>query len=99
MESRSRSEDRGDRLETSLSGTNLERAGDYNRRIVLQAIRVAGETTRSELAAITGLTTPTIANIARRLLDEGLILDAGKRVGQRGQPAIRLAINPDGAFA
>jgi predicted NBD/HSP70 family sugar kinase len=90
---------RGARLATSLSGTNLERAGDYNQRIVLQAIRVAVETTRSELASITGLTTPTIANITRRLFDEGLIVDAGKRTGHRGQPAVRLAINPDGAFA
>jgi predicted NBD/HSP70 family sugar kinase len=91
--------DRNARLSTSLSGTNLERAGDYNQRIVLQASRVAGEVTRSELAVTTGLTTPTIANITRRLLDERLIVEAGKRVGLRGQPAVRLAVNPDGAFA
>lgn len=92
-------DDRGTRLAGSLSGTNLERAADYNQRIVLQAIRVAGESTRAELSTITGLTAPTIANITRRLLDLGLIAEAGLRFGQRGQPALRLRVNPDGCFS
>ncbi|MBT0670777.1 ROK family transcriptional regulator [Novosphingobium profundi] len=86
------------RLSISLSGTNLARAGDYNQRIVLQAIRLAGETTRQMLVKQTGLTAPTIANIAARLEDMGLITHAGRHHGSRGQPALRLAINPDGAF-
>ena len=92
-------DDRGTRLVSSLSGTNLERAADYNQRIVLQAIRVAQETTRAELAALTGLTAPTIANITKRLIDLGLIAEAGRRFGLRGQPALRLRVNPDGCFA
>ncbi len=91
--------DRGARLGISLSGTNLERAGDYNQRTVLQAIRVSGEASRTELAAITGLTAPTIANITRRLLDAGLISEAGRRQGARGQPAAQLVINPAGGFS
>ncbi|MGN6374477.1 MAG: ROK family protein [Sphingomonas sp.] len=86
------------RLTVSLSGTNLERAGDYNQRIVLQAIRLARETTRQELSRITGLTAPTIANITRRLLDAGLAKSAGRLQGKRGQPAMRIAIDPDGGF-
>jgi len=92
-------DDRGTRLVSSLSGTNLERAGDYNQRIVLQAIRVADEITRAELAAITGLTAPTIANITKRLIDLDLIAEAGRRFGLRGQPARRLRVNPDGCFS
>jgi len=92
-------DDRGTRLVSSLSGTNLERAADYNQRIVLQAIRVGEEITRAELAAITGLTSPTIANITKKLLDLGLIAEAGRRFGMRGQPALRLRVNPDGAFS
>jgi predicted NBD/HSP70 family sugar kinase len=92
-------DDRGTRLASSLSGTNLERAADYNQRIVLQAIRVGEEITRAELATITGLTAPTIANITRRLLDLGLIAEAGRRFGLRGQPALRLCVNPDGCFS
>jgi predicted NBD/HSP70 family sugar kinase len=91
--------DRGARLGISLSGTNLERAGDYNQRTVLQAIRVSGEASRTDLATITGLTAPTIANITRRLLEEGLISDAGRRQGARGQPAAQLVINPAGGFS
>ena len=90
---------RGARLGISLSGTNLERAADYNQRTVLQAIRVSGEASRSNLAAITGLTAPTIANIARRLLDAGLIREAGRRQSPRGQPASQLVINPAGGFS
>lgn len=60
-----------------LSGTNLVRAADHNQRITLHAIRVNGALTRVELARITGLTTPTIANISRRLLADGMIEEAG----------------------
>lgn len=90
---------RNARLTLSLSGTNLERAGDYNQRIVLQAIRLTDETTRSELARVTGLTPPTIVNITRRLIDMGLVKPAGRLQGKRGQPAMRIVIDPDGAFA
>jgi predicted NBD/HSP70 family sugar kinase len=90
---------RSARLAASMSGTNLARAGDYNQRTVLQAIRSGGETTRVELAALTGLTAPTIANITKRLIDLGLVRLVGRRQGARGQPALRLSIDPDGAFA
>ncbi|GGD00513.1 ROK family transcriptional regulator [Aquisalinus flavus] len=82
-----------------LAGTNLERAGGYNQRVTLQAIRINGPVTRSELVELTGLTGPAIANITRRLLDTGLIENIGRVQGARGQPAMRFAINPDGRFA
>lgn len=86
------------RLNVSLSGTNLERAGDYNQRVVLQAIRLNAQVTRSELVELTGLTVPTIANITRRLVAAGLARTTGRLQRGRGQPAVRLAIDPDGAF-
>lgn len=86
------------RLSRSLSGTNLERAGDYNLRTVLQAVRLGGDTTRVAIAQQTGLTAPTIANITGRLIEMGLVRNAGRMQGGRGQPALRLQINPDGAF-
>ncbi|MDC7675914.1 ROK family transcriptional regulator [Asticcacaulis machinosus] len=82
-----------------LSGTNLERAGDHNQRVTLQAIRANGPITRADLAQITGLTAPAIANITKRLLDDNLILKAGRLLGGRGQPATKLVVNPDGAFS
>lgn len=91
--------ERQPRASTSLSGTNLERAGDYNQRVVLQAIRIQGLVTRAELARITGLTAPAIANITKRLLQEGLVTEAGRLTGLRGQPAMKLTINPDGCVS
>ena len=82
-----------------LSGTNLERAGDHNQRVTLHAIRVNSPITRAELAKITGLTSPAIANITKRLLTDKLIQEAGRRRGGRGQPATRLVINPDAWFS
>lgn len=83
----------------SFSGTNLERAGDHNQRVTLQAIRARGPITRIELAEITGLTPPAIANITKRLMDVGLVLEAGRLHGGRGQPAMTLIANPEGCFA
>ena len=83
----------------SLSGTNLTRAGDYNQRVVLQAIRACGTITRAELTTITGLTPPTVGNITARLLSDGLIRPDGRIVGGRGQPALKFTIDPEGAFA
>lgn len=82
-----------------LSGTNLERAADHNQRVTLHAIRVNGSLTRVDLANITGLTPPAIANITKRLREEGLIVSAGRRIGQRGQPPTKLIINPDACYA
>jgi predicted NBD/HSP70 family sugar kinase len=83
----------------SLSGTNLERAGDHNQRVTLQAIRVGGPTTRAYLVEVTGLTPPAIANITKRLITEKLVIEVGRQQGARGQPAMKLAINPDGCYA
>ena len=78
-----------------LSGTNLERAADHNQRVTLHAIRVLGPLTRVELARITGLTGPAIANITKRLLQDGLIEEAGQRRGGRGQPPTKLVVKRD----
>lgn len=94
-----RQSDQGQASGSSLSGTNLERAGDHNQRVTLQAIRVNGPTTRTHLVDVTGLTPPAIANITKRLLAEKLIIEVGRQQGLRGQPAMKLAINPDGCFA
>jgi len=87
------------RTRLRLSGTNLERAADHNQRVTLHAIRVNGSLTRVELAAITGLTPPAIANITKRLLADGLIEEAGQRRGGRGQPPTKLRIRRDACHA
>ena len=84
---------------SGLSGTNLECGSSHNLRVTLQAIRLNAPNTKVELAEITGLTAQSITNISRKLRDDDLIIDAGRRRGERGQPAMRLAINPDAAFS
>jgi len=82
-----------------LLGTNLERAGDHNLRVTLQAIRLKGAVTRTDLALMTGLTAASITNITKRLLRDRLILEAGRTRGSLGQPATRLSINLDGCYS
>lgn len=82
-----------------LSGTNLERAADHNQRVTLHAIRANGSLTRVDLARITGLTAAAIANITKRLLADGLIQEAGRRFGGRGQPPTNLIINPQACYS
>ena len=82
-----------------LCGTNLERAGDHNRRVTLHAIRVNGPVVRPDLASATGLTPAAIANITKRLLRYRLILEAGTTRGSRGQPAKKLIVNPDCCYS
>lgn len=86
-------------LSGTLSGTNLERAGDYNLRTVLQAIRLQPDITRIEISQLTGLTAPTIANITHRLIEMGLVAVVGRRTGVRGHPALKLRVVPEGAFS
>jgi predicted NBD/HSP70 family sugar kinase len=87
------------RRTAGLSGSNLSRVSDFNQRVVLQAIRLAGEVSRSELASETGLTFPTIVNITKKLMDDGVVHESRRIKGPRGSPATRLAVSPDGCFA
>jgi len=82
-----------------LSGTNPIRAGDHNQRVTLHAVRLNGPVTRTDLAERTGLTPGAIANITNRLLQDQLILKAGRLHGARGQPASNFVINPNSRFS
>jgi len=92
-------ESRRGRRGRNLSGTNLQRAGDHNQRVTLHAIRINGPVTRADLARMTGLTPAAIANITNRLLKERMVLGAGTTSGTRGQPALKLIINPDSCYS
>ncbi len=82
------------------SGTNSLRVRDYNQQLVLEIIRVESEGSRVEIAEKTGLTAQTISNIVRRLLDEGLIVEAGKGPSDgSGKPRMRLRISPEAGYA
>jgi predicted NBD/HSP70 family sugar kinase len=54
---------------------------------------------RVELAQATGLSAQTISNVTRRLLDGGLVREAGKRVDGPGKPRTMLQLDPHGGYA
>ncbi len=82
-----------------LIGTRLEDTRVYNRKIIIEAIRRHTPISRAEIAQMTGLTTATISNLTAELIEEGFILESGRRKGMRGQPAIELELNPNGRFS
>ena len=78
---------------------NQEFGRPYNRRIVLETIRLGAPITRAAIAKRVGLTVQTVSTIVRELELQGfLIARRGRPVG-RGSPAVSLAINPEGGFA
>ena len=85
---------------TTRRGSNLPRVGDYNQVVVLEAIRRNVEgLSRVEIAGLTGLSPQTVSNICRRLLETGLVEEAGKRVVGPGKPRTLLRLAPRGRFA
>ncbi|KUR63699.1 ROK family transcriptional regulator [[Arthrobacter] sp. ATCC 21022] len=81
-------------------GTNLPRMGDFNLTVILEAIRRSpGGLSRVELAKVVGLSPQTISNISRRLLDQELIVEAGKEGSGPGKPRTILRLNPSGMYA
>ena len=88
------------RTPTPRRGTNLPRMGDFNLTVILDAIRrSSGGLSRVELAQIVGLSPQTISNISRRLLDQNLIVEAGKEGSGPGKPRTILRLNPAGMYA
>lgn len=82
-----------------LRGTNQESGRPYNRRIVLEAIRLHGPIARGEIARRVGLTVQTVSTIIRELEEQEFIVGAREEPKGRGYPATALTLNPEGGFA
>lgn len=81
-------------------GSNLERVSAFNQAVVLDLIRRSeAGMSRVELIGATGLSTQTVSNIARRLLDLGLIVESGKVHVPQGKPRTTLTIDPKSRYA
>ncbi len=83
----------------TLRGTNQESGRHFNRRIVLEAIRLNGPITRGGIAEQVRLTVQTVSTIIRELEDQGFVLSARKEPKGRGYPPATLRINPEGGYA
>lgn len=81
-------------------GTNLPRMGDFNQSVILEAIRRSVEgLSRIELVEATGLSAQTVTNITRRLLDDGVIAEAGRTINGPGKPRVTLRLVAESRFA
>jgi predicted NBD/HSP70 family sugar kinase len=79
-------------------GNNPVRARSHNRRVVLEAVRLQGPLGRAEIARLTHLTTQAVSNIVSALIDDGLLVQQGRRRLGRGQPPVQIAVNPNGGI-
>jgi predicted NBD/HSP70 family sugar kinase len=83
----------------ALRGTNQGFGRPYNRRIVLEFVRLHSHTTRSEIAARVGLTVQTVSTIVRELEEQNYVVSFREEPKGRGLPPSMLKINPEGGFA
>lgn len=81
-------------------GASQVLVGNFNQTLVLDAIRRSKDgISRVELTESTGLSAQTVSNIARQLLDAGLIRVASRTPIARGKPRTKLALEPTGQYA
>ncbi|WP_329086236.1 ROK family transcriptional regulator [Streptosporangium sp. NBC_01469] len=73
-------------------------AGPGSRALVVDLIRSSGPISRVELVEATRLTQPTISNIVRRLIDDGVVRETGATVATGGKPRTLLVINSRSAY-
>ena len=80
-------------------GSNHVGMGQFNERVVLQAVRLHGSVAKADIARLTHLTPQTVQTIIVRLEADGLVKKLAPVRGKVGQPSVPMALNPDGAFS
>ncbi len=81
-------------------GSNLPHVADFNATVILDAVRRSRTgISRSELGGLTGLTFQTVSNITRRLMDQGLLVEAGKESTGPGKPRTLLRLDASSRYA
>ncbi|TIN30625.1 MAG: ROK family transcriptional regulator [Mesorhizobium sp.] len=71
-----------------------------NRAMVIAAVRRAGQPSRTEIAATTGLSHSTISAISSDLIGEGILTESKPSEAgslKRGRPQVGLSLNPEAA--
>ena len=69
-----------------------------NEHLLLERLREGGPVSRSELAAASGLSKPTVALALAGLERDALVQHAGRRAGARGRTASLYELNRDAGF-
>ncbi len=83
---------------TDWGSLMAKRHHQYQRRI-LRLLRRTGEASRPTLARTLDLSLPTITNIVKQLLKEGILTEADYKQSTGGRRAALLQLNPDYACA
>lgn len=81
------------------TGSNAVKVGSFNQTVVLDAIRRSDSISRIEISQRTGLVPQTVTNITRRLINDGLVVEAGKSATGLGKPRTLIRLNPLGKVA
>ena len=69
-----------------------------NEQLLLEQIRLAGPTSRADLARVSGLSKPTVSLALANLERAGLVREAGQRTGVPGRSALLYEIRPESGF-
>lgn len=90
----------GEDVRTMSVGIRHDDLRRRNRAMVISAVRRAGQPSRTEIAATTGLSHSTISAISADLIQEGILAESKASEPtalKRGRPQIGLALNPEAA--
>lgn len=82
-----------------MSSASLGMAHTSSRAAILDVIRASGTISRVELTRATGLTGATISTAVRRLMNEGLVVEAGRAESTGGKPRMLLQLEPSARYA
>jgi hypothetical protein len=75
----------------ALPGTNQEFGRPYNRRIVLEAIRLHAPITRAQIARRVGLTVQPVSARLNRAMPRLILSDGGQNAVMRGAAALMVS--------
>ncbi|MGR6917999.1 hypothetical protein ACU635_27470 [[Actinomadura] parvosata] len=67
--------------------------------MVLDLIRAARSISRVELVGATGLTAPTISEVVRELMVDGLVVEAGLGASTGGKRPMLVQLNPSARYS
>src|ERR1700733_6941646 len=66
-----------------------------NRSVLLSALYFDQPCSRQDLSEATGLSSASVSNVVRELIDEGIVVEAGSVDSDGGRPRGLLQVNPD----
>jgi predicted NBD/HSP70 family sugar kinase len=69
-----------------------------NRSVLLSSLFFEQPRTRQELSAATGLSSASVSNVVRELIDDGIVVEAGSVDSDGGRPRMLLQVNADHGY-